>query len=59
VTPDPDQLRDRRIHAVQARRAAYRNWCDETAQLLAERQRWIDQHLSRSRDPGLDYGIDL
>ena len=58
----PDRVRrllDRRIHAVQAGRAAYRHWCDETAELLAERERWIDQHIHRSHDRGLDYGIDL
>ena len=58
----PDRVRrllDRRIHAVHARRAAYRHWCDETAELLAERERWIDQHIHRSHDRGLDYGIDL
>jgi hypothetical protein len=29
--------------------------------LVAERQRWIDQHIGRDRsqDQGLDYGIDL
>jgi hypothetical protein len=28
---------------------------------VAERQRWIDQHIGRDRsqDQGLDYGIDL
>jgi hypothetical protein len=58
----PDRVRsllNRRTNAVQARRAAYRNWCEETAQRLAERERWIDQHLSRTREQGLDYGIDL
>jgi hypothetical protein len=58
----PDRVRrllSRRAHAVQARRVAYRSWRDETAQLLAERERWIEQHLSRQQDRGLDYGIDL
>jgi hypothetical protein len=58
----PDRVRrlvDRRTNAVHARRAAYGNWCEETADLLAERERWIEQHLSRSRDQSLDYGIDL
>jgi hypothetical protein len=29
--------------------------------VMAERQRWIDQHIGRdrSRDQGLDSGIDL
>ena len=65
-TDDRDQLPervrrllDRRTHAVHARRAAYQRWCDETAQLAAERERWIDQHVSRQQDRGLDYGIDV
>ena len=62
---DAEQLPDRvasllarRTVAVQARRTAYRKW-NEAAQELLERQRWIDQHLSRSQDQGLDHGIDL
>ena len=49
------------IAAVQRRRAAYRQWHDETLDMRIERQRWIDQHLSRerSRDQGLDYGLEL
>ena len=60
----PDRVRslsDRRAHAVQSRRTAYRHWHEETQELVAERQRWIDQHIGRDRsqDQGLDYGIDL
>jgi hypothetical protein len=60
----PDRVRslsDRRAHAVQSRRTAYRHWREETQELVAERQRWIDQHIGRDRsqDQGLDYGIDL
>jgi len=60
----PDRVRsllDRRAHAIDRRRAAYRQWHDQCAELAVERQRWIDQHLSPSqdRDQGLDYGIDL
>ena len=58
----PDRVRrllDRRTGAVQRRRAAYRHSEEETQDLLAERQRWIDQHIHRSQDRGLDYGIDL
>jgi hypothetical protein len=33
--------------------------CDEAVQLLVERERWIDQHLSRQQDRGLDYGLEL
>jgi len=60
--PDPVRsLSDRRAHAVQSRRTAYRHWHEETQELAAERQRWIDQHIGRDRseDQGLDYGIDL
>jgi len=32
---------------------------DEAQELLAERQRWIEQHITRSQDQGLDYGIEL
>jgi hypothetical protein len=62
-TTDHDQLPDRvrrlldRRAAVHRRRAAYQNWCDANATLLAERQRWIDQHLSRSQEQSRDCGI--
>jgi len=54
-------LSDRRAYAVQSRRTAYRHWHEETPGLVAERQRWIDQHIGRdrSRDQGLDDGIDV
>jgi hypothetical protein len=58
----PDRVRrllDRRAEAVHRRRAAYQNWCDANAALLAERQRWIDQHLSRSQEQSRDCGIEL
>jgi conjugative relaxase-like TrwC/TraI family protein len=60
----PDRVRrllDRRTHAVQARRAAYRHWQEETQELLAERQRWIEQHVSRGQDLGMDRsdGLEL
>jgi hypothetical protein len=61
----PDRVRrllDRRARAVHRRHAAYQNWCHANAEQLAERQRWIDQHLSRSqhsRERGLDYGLGL
>ena len=60
----PDRVRslsDRRAHAVQSRRTAYRHWHEEPLELVAERQRWIDQHIGRDRsqDQGLDDGIDL
>lgn len=64
AAPDelPDRVRrllDRRIRAVDRRRAAYRSWCGETAQLLAERERWIDLSRDRSQDQSLGYGLDL
>jgi ATP-dependent exoDNAse (exonuclease V) alpha subunit len=54
-------LLERRTHAVRARRTAYRHWYEETQEQLAQRQQWIDQHLSRDRgqDQSLDYGLDL
>jgi conjugative relaxase-like TrwC/TraI family protein len=62
----PDRVRrllDRRARAVHRRHAAYQNWCHANAEQLVERQRWIDQHLSRSqqhsRERGLDYGLGL
>lgn len=58
----PDRVQwvlDRRANAVQARRTAYRHWVDAMQEQAAERERWIDQQLSRSRDQGLDYGLEL
>ncbi len=52
-------LIDRRVQALHARRTAYRRWQDGTYELLVERQRWIDRHLSRGRDRSLYYGIEL
>lgn len=52
-------LIDRRAHAIGARRIGYRQWQHEAHELLAQRQRRIEQHISRSQDHGLDYGIDL
>jgi hypothetical protein len=42
-----------------ARRGAYQRWCDETARLAAERERWIDQHVTRQQDRGVDNGLDV
>jgi hypothetical protein len=58
----PDRVRnllDRRANAVQDRRTAYRHWHEKTQELLVERERWIEQHISRSQDHGLDYGLDI
>ena len=58
----PDRVRrllDRRTNAVYRSRAAYRNWCDANAEQLIERQRWIDQHLSRSHGQSRGCGIEL
>ena len=38
---------------------AYRHWQEQTQDMLAEQQRWIEQHISRSQHQGLDYGLDL
>ena len=47
--------RHRRRHAV----SGYQNWCEKTQDLLAERPNWVEQHISRKREQGLDYGIEL
>jgi hypothetical protein len=52
-------LLERRTHAVQARRAAYRHWQEQTQDMLAEQQWWIEQHISCSQHQGLDYGLGL
>jgi ATP-dependent exoDNAse (exonuclease V) beta subunit len=64
-TPDRDQLPDRvqslldrRANAVQHRRTLHQTWWQQTHEWAAERQRSIDQHLSRTQDQGLDYGIE-
>ena len=44
---------------MQARRATYCRWQEQTQDMLAEQQRWIEQHISRSQHQGLDYGLDL
>ena len=58
----PDRVRsllDRRAAAVHAPTPAYRSWCAETHERVLQRQQWIEQHISRSQDHGLEYGIDL
>jgi hypothetical protein len=61
--PDRDGLNGaaRRHEHVDVGGAAYRSWCDDIAELLAERERWIDQHLSRGQDLGVDRsdGLEL
>jgi hypothetical protein len=52
-------LLEHRASAVQVRRAEYQNWCGETRDLLAERRNWVEQHISRRREQGVDYGIEL
>lgn len=50
----------RRANALQGRRAAYRHRHDQRVEQALERDRWINQHLSRDRrDQGLDYGLEL
>ena len=65
-TPDRDQLPDRVHRPARPPRscrpcpaACLPALVDETQEHAAERQRWIEQHISRSQDQGLDYGIDL
>jgi len=59
----PDRVRrlliDRREHAAKRRRTAYRQWHLVTAELAGERQRWLEQHLSRTRTRGRDQGLGL
>jgi hypothetical protein len=58
----PERVRSllhRRTHALDRRQTAYQHWHQERQDLLAEQQRWIDQHLHRSRDQGIDYGLEL
>jgi hypothetical protein len=52
-------LLERRASAVHVRRAEYRDWCAEMQDLLAERRCWVEQHISREREQGSDYGIEL
>ncbi|WP_151834971.1 MobF family relaxase [Mycobacterium avium] len=63
---DRDQLPERMQHllarqekAVQRRRAAYARRHDDILDERIERQRFINEHLSRSRDQGHDYGLEL
>jgi hypothetical protein len=62
---EPDQLPDRgrsrcdrQTHAVTAGARPTKICCDADAEPLAERHPWIDQHLSRSQEQGLDCGLD-
>ena len=67
-TPDHTQLPDRvqhlltrRANAVHARRTTHARRHDDILDERIERQRFIDQHLSRSQDreQGIDYGLEL
>ena len=49
----------RQEKAVQRRRAAYARRHDDILDERIERQRFINEHLSRSRDQGHDYGLEL
>jgi conjugative relaxase-like TrwC/TraI family protein len=60
----PDRVRgllQRRAHLVHTRQIAYRHWQDELVERAVQRQRWIDQHVHRSRDQGIDQseGLEL
>src|SRR5271166_6367239 len=39
----------RRVSALHGRRATYQQWREETQQLVAQHERWIDQITSRDR----------
>ena len=65
-TQDREQLPERvqhllagRANAVHARRTAYTRWHNDILDERIERQRFIDEHLSRSQDreQGIDYGL--
>jgi hypothetical protein len=67
-TQDQEQLPERvrgllqrRTHLVHTRQIAYRHWHDQRQHLIAEQQRWIDQHLHRNRNQGIDRsdGLEL
>jgi conjugative relaxase-like TrwC/TraI family protein len=53
------RLLDRRATAVRARQRTYRQWIDAVQEQAAERERWVDRHLNRDQDRGLDHGLDL
>ena len=56
----PDRVRslsDRRAHAVQSRRTAYRHWHEETQGTGGRAAGWIDRHIGR--DGSQDQGLDL
>ena len=48
-----------RANAMRHRRNHYRAWCCQASDWAIDWQLSRDQHLSRSRDQGLDCGIDL
>ncbi|MBV9320698.1 MAG: hypothetical protein JO106_12455 [Mycobacterium sp.] len=65
-TTDRDQLPERvnsllgrHTDAVRRRQRAYRRRIDAIQGEVIDRQRWLDRHLSRSRERSLDYGLEL
>jgi conjugative relaxase-like TrwC/TraI family protein len=52
-------LLDQHTNAVQTRRRIYRQSIQVTVDERIEQQRFIDAHLSRDREQGLDYGLEL
>ncbi len=64
--PDPRQLPDRvqwvldrRAKTVATRRNLYQAACRQARDMAIDRQLGHDQHLRRSQDQSLDYGLDL
>jgi conjugative relaxase-like TrwC/TraI family protein len=58
----PERVRgllERRTHLVYTRQIAYRHWQDENLDRQIEWERTLNQHLSRDREQGLDYGLEL
>jgi hypothetical protein len=63
----PDQLPPRvaallihrRASAARTRRIDYGKWAAQSRERAADREQSSDQEISRGRDQGLDYGIDI
>jgi hypothetical protein len=54
-----NSLLRRRSDAVRSRQRAYRQWIDALQDEVIDRQRWLDRHISRSREQSLNYGLEL
>ena len=52
-------LLERRASAVQVRRAEYQNWCGKRRACSPNARIGLSINISRRREQGLDYGIEL